>query len=120
MKEGFIIKNANTPFCNKDIELINRHTRRTLKADEVYIFSVVLCDNDIDRDFECFTTNSLKKLSDLFVGKTGILNHDAKSENQIARIFSCKTESVNGRLTKNGDQYYHLIARAYIPKIDKN
>ena len=54
---------------------INRYTRREFKADEVYTFSVVLCDNEIDRDNERFTTDALQKLATLFLGKTGIFNH---------------------------------------------
>ena len=33
-----------------ELELINRFTRRNLAKNEVYAFSVVLCDNDVDRD----------------------------------------------------------------------
>jgi len=54
---------------------INRYTRREFKSDEVYTFSVVLCDNEIDRDNERFTTDALQKLATLFLGKTGIFNH---------------------------------------------
>ncbi len=32
------------------LEKLNQFTRRELSADEVYIFPVTLCDNDIDRD----------------------------------------------------------------------
>ena len=52
------------------IEKINRFTRRDFTEDELYIFSVVLCDNDVDRDYECFTDESLEKLSELFMGRT--------------------------------------------------
>ena len=32
------------------LDKINRFTRRKLGEDEVYVFDIVLCDNDIDRD----------------------------------------------------------------------
>ena len=35
---------------DKELELINAYSRRKLTKDEVYVFGVVLCDNDIDRD----------------------------------------------------------------------
>ena len=44
------------------------------KPEEVYTFSVVLCDNEVDRDGECFTKETLEELAKLFVGKTGILD----------------------------------------------
>ena len=37
---------------DKELELINAYSRRKLTKDEVYVFGVVLCDNDIDRDNE--------------------------------------------------------------------
>ena len=42
-----------------DIDLINRHAIRTLSPDEVRCFSVVMCDNDIDRETERFTDKTL-------------------------------------------------------------
>ena len=44
------------------LEKINRFTRRKLTEDEVYVFSVILCDNDIDRDCERFSDNALEAL----------------------------------------------------------
>ena len=52
------------------MEKINLYTRRAYKAEEVYTFSVVLCDNEVDRDGECFTKETLEELAKLFVGKT--------------------------------------------------
>ena len=71
-----------------ELELINKYTRRPLKEEEIYAFSVVLCDNEIDRDFERFSSEALDKMAELFVGVTGVMDHDPKSENQTARIFS--------------------------------
>ena len=34
------------------LQLLNQFTRRELTEEEVYIFDVILCDNEIDRDFE--------------------------------------------------------------------
>lgn len=104
----------------KDLELINGYTRRRLSADEVYVFSVVLCDNDIDRDGERFTVESLFELEKLFVGKTGIFDHNPTAKNQTARIFECRTEAEEGKKTAAGDDYFRLKARAYLPVSEKN
>lgn len=98
-----------------ELKLINAYTRRELSAEEVYAFTVVLCDNDVDRDNERFTVESLFELEKLFVGKTGIFDHDPSAKNQTARIFSCSVESVGGKKTATGDDYFCLKARAYIP-----
>lgn len=118
MKTGQVIKSS--ALNDGEIKLINSYTRRELSEDEVYVFSVVLCDNDVDRDFERFTVESLEKLSELFVGKTGIFDHNPKAQNQTARIFSCKVEAVQGKKNSIGDDYFRLTARAYMPKTEGN
>lgn len=67
MKEGFIQKSAGVG--SEELTQINRFTRREFTADELYVFSVVLCDNEVDRDFEQFTPQALEKLGELFIGK---------------------------------------------------
>ena len=103
-----------------ELALINKYTRREHKAEEIYAFTVTLCDNDIDRDFERFSDDALDVLSKLFVGRTGICDHSAKSENQKARIFSCYTEKPEGEQTRDGRQYKRLCARAYMLKTEQN
>ena len=80
------------------------------------MFSVILCDNEVDRDFECFTLGALEKLSELFVGKTGILDHDHSSRNQSARVFDALVKHFPDRKTALGEPYAQLTAQAYIPR----
>ena len=120
MKNGQVIKSSCSAAAENEMALINGYSRRELSEDEVYIFSVVLCDNDIDRDNERFTVESLFALEKLFVGKTGIIDHDPTAKNQKARIISCRVESVDGETTALGDQLFRLTARAYIPRTEGN
>jgi len=69
------------------LEKINALARGTLKAEDVYVFSVILCDDRPDRDYERFDTASLATLAELFRGKTGVMDHDWSAEKQVARIF---------------------------------
>lgn len=102
------------------LEKLNRFTRRELSADEVYIFDVVLCDNEVDRDGECFSLNALNKLKELFVGKTGIFDHNAKSSGQTARIFDTQLVSNSKSKTSRGEDYTCLKASAYMVRTDAN
>lgn len=120
MKNGQVLKSAEGFDIAEEMALVNQYSRRELDADEVYLFTVMLCDNDIDRDYERFTVESLFALEKLFVGKTGIIDHDPTAKNQKARIISCKVESVDGAFTSRGDQLFRLTARAYIRRTQGN
>ena len=70
------------------MEAINALAKATLTPEQVYVFSVRLCDDQIDRDMERFDTRALPALAKMFIGKTGIVDHRWSSENQVARIFA--------------------------------
>lgn len=80
-----------------DLEAIGAFTRRAFAPEELYVFSVVLCNNDVDRDHEKFTRRALEELGALFVGKTGIFDHSMKSGDQAARIYATAVVPVPGR-----------------------
>ncbi len=105
---------------DEDIDLINKHTLKPLTRDDVFTFSVILCDNDIDRDFERFDEAALKSLENLFVGKTGILNHSMKSEDQSCRTYKTRLIYDSTRKTANGDDYICLKAWCYTVRSEKN
>ncbi|MDO4459346.1 MAG: hypothetical protein Q4C42_04550 [Clostridia bacterium] len=99
---------------------INRFSGRALDADEVFTFRVLLCDNEVDRDGEAFTLKALEELSVLFVGKTGILNHDPKAENQLGRIYRTELKTDSTKLTALGEEYSYIEAKVYIPRTKSN
>ena len=104
----------------KEIDEINKFTVKPLSEEDVYVFSITLCDNEIDRDFERFDIEALKSLAELFIGKTGIFDHNLMSKDQTARIFSCKVETDQNKKTSFGEPYSRLTARAYMPRTEKN
>lgn len=104
----------------EDLELINRQSLKKLSADDIFTFSVILCDNEIDRDFEVFSDGALKNLEKLFIGKTGILNHSNRSEDQICRTYKTELICDSGRKTEYGEGYKYLKAWCYTVKSAKN
>ncbi|GHU52546.1 hypothetical protein FACS1894132_02460 [Clostridia bacterium] len=98
---------------------LNAFTRREHSLDEVYIFDVILCDNDIDRDTECFSNEALETLKGLFIGKTGIFDHDTKGSNQTARIFDTEIV-ITTKKNKSSEIYKYLKASAYMVRTDSN
>lgn len=97
-----------------DIGLINQHSVRELKPEEVYCFSLVLCDNDVDRDTERFTDKTLDKLAPMFVGKPGIMDHRWSAEKQVARLYRVEVEETT-RKNSLGEPLRQLKGSAYIP-----
>ncbi len=69
------------------LEAINAQAKAQLTAEQVYVFSLRLCDDQVDRDFERFDTAALGSLAKLFIGKTGVVDHKWSADKQIARIF---------------------------------
>ncbi len=88
------------------LEAINAQAKAKLKAEQVYVFSLRLCDDQVDRDFERFDTQALPALAKLFIGKTGVVDHKWSSDAQVARIFA--TEVVKE------DRASYIKAWAYI------
>lgn len=78
------------------LEAINAQAKAALTAEQVYVFSVRLCDDQVDRDGERFDTAALPALAKLFLGKTGIVDHRWSSENQVARIFETQVVQEEG------------------------
>ena len=72
----------------EQLEKINRLTKTKVTAEDVYVFSVRLCDDQLDRDGERFDTAALPELARLFLGKTGVVDHRWSSDCQVARIFA--------------------------------
>ena len=78
------------------LEAINAQAKAELTAEQVYVFSVRLCDDQIDRDGERFDTAALPVLAKMFVGKTGIVDHKWSASGQVARIFETQVVCEDG------------------------
>ena len=119
-----IVKEAvggeHTAVTAQDLELIGALARRPLGAEEVYTFSVRLCDNEIDRDFERFTLQTLEELAALFVGKAGIFDHQWSARGQAARIYRTEVVREAGQVTRAGDGYAWLKGYAYMVRTESN
>ena len=105
IKKATEVSGGGVP-AGHQLEAINALAKAELTAEQVYVFSLRLCDDQVDRDFERFDTDALAGLARLFIGKTGILDHQWSAGNQVARIF--ETEVVRE------DRVSYIKAWAYI------
>ena len=103
-----------------NLEKINQFTRRELSEEEVYLFDVILCDNNIDRDCEAFSEKALEQMQKLFIGKTGIFDHNLKSAGQTARIYDTELLTDPNRKTQDGRNFISLKAHAYMIRTESN
>ena len=104
----------------EDLSLINRLAKSTLEAGQVYAFTVRLCDNEVDRDFERFDNEALERLGELLVGKSGIFDHQWSARGQTARIYRTEVVREPAVTTGAGDEYRWLKGWAYLLRTEKN
>ena len=107
---GFSLKSADAA---ADMELINKHTLEELQPEQVFCFSVILCDNQRDRDDECFSDACLEAFAPLFRGVTGIYDHRWSAEKQFSRLYHVEVED-GGKTNNLGKPLKNLVGRAYM------
>jgi hypothetical protein len=106
------------PNPEADIDLINKYSLKELTPQDVFCFSVTLCDNDVDRDDERFTDDSLDKLAPMFLGKTVLFDHRWSAEKQVARLYRTFVEQLNEK-TATGEPKKILRGSAYMLRTDE-
>ncbi len=113
------VRAVGTP-DGEELALINALARRELGADEVYAFALRLCDNDIDRDFERFGDETLEALAPMFVGVSGVFDHQWSARGQTARIYRTQVVDEDGTATSDGRPYRCLMGWAYLMRTEGN
>ena len=103
-----------------ELGLINAMSRKKLTEEEVYTFAVRLCDNEVDRDGERFPAETLEELAPLFVGKSGIFDHQWSAAGQTARIYRTELVRDESVLTAAGDALCYLKGYAYMLRTESN
>lgn len=104
----------------EDLALINALSRKELSEEEVYVFPLRLCDNEIDREGERFPRETLEDLAELFVGKCGIFDHNWSATGQTARIYRTEVVEETGKMTRAGDGACYLKGWAYMLRTEGN
>lgn len=94
-------------FINKEGKVFD-----TIKvADDDYTFTVKLCDNEIDDDNERFSSQCLKQMAEMFVGKYGCIG-----ETRIAKIVSTEIVTDDNKWATLHERYQWLKATVIIPR----
>ena len=109
-----------TEEMQRELERINQFAKTPLTAEQVYTFTLRLCDNEVDRDLERFASEALEELGRLFVGKSGVFDHQWSAQGQTARIYRTEVVEEPAVTTAAGDRYRWLKGWAYLLRTEKN
>ncbi len=90
-----------------ELALINQWSLRPLTEEEVFVFRVAACDNQMDRDLERFADNALAKMAQLYPGHPILQDHHWVTAKQTARIYAASVEDA-------GNGVKRLVLRAYM------
>lgn len=121
--EGSVLKGAEVKsltVTDEELAKINKQALEPLEKDEVFTFKVAMSDNSIDREYEVFTLSSLKKMADLFIGRTMIKDHRRTSDGQVARIYATELVETGKTVKETGEPYTQLIAHCYTLRNETN
>lgn len=108
LKSATVVKQAAG---EAELALINAQTLRPLAADEVFTFRLAACDDQVDRDYERFTGETLEGLAALFVGKSVLMDHTWRAGSQTARVYAAGVDDSGG--------VKRLILRCYMPRTEQ-
>ena len=104
----------------QDLAEINRLAKTPLAPEQVYTFNLRLCDNEVDRDLERFDPDAREELGRLFLGKSGVFDHQWFAQGQTARIYRTEVIREAAKTTEAGDEYCWLKGWAYLLRTEKN
>ena len=102
------------------LQELNMFVHRDMNPEDVFIFEIKLCDNDIDKDFQCFATSTLVKMQEMYIGETGLVGDSFSEIGQTARIFKTMIKQDSEKLTRYGVPYVELRAFAYMIRTSSN
>lgn len=106
---------------DSDLRKINKYTLSPVTADDVFIFKAVIADNEQDdRNYMPFNLKALQDLVKLYPGKTMIMDHARKAQNQIGRIFDAELIQSAHKTTELGELHTELTAKIYMIKTESN
>lgn len=92
---------------------INQYTRKPVSMNDVYIFSINVCDNIIDNDREVFSDSAIRNIAERLVGKTGCIG------NSTGRIFHTEIKDTGNKLNYGAINQY-IKAWAFMFKTPEN
>jgi hypothetical protein len=105
---------------SEDYEEIKKYLNGEVDQSDIFVYPILLCDNEEDRDGEKFDHAALVEIANKYCGVTGIHDHEHTSSNQHSVTY--KTELVTDEAKTNslGEPYEYVVGYQYMLNNDKN
>lgn len=107
------IKSVPGTPSEEELELINRGTITPLKAEDVFTFNVIVCDNHIDRVGDVMTDEALEAIAEKSKSLIGVKDHVWDSENTFTRLYDAIVVADGSVNEDNGLPYKYVLGKAY-------
>lgn len=105
----------------EDLAKINQYTLKQLSAEDVFVFKVMMADNETDdRNYEPLTRKALDDMVRLYPGITVLKDHHRSADTQVGRIFDTWIEEDPMRKTEAGEIHAEAHAKIYINRTSTN
>lgn len=93
-----------------DLDAINRHALEALSEDDVFVVTMHLANDQIDRSHERFSLPYLERFAETAPGKPVMVGHD-KTKEPVGKFFAAD-------VVRQLDGSQHLVTRAYLMASD--
>lgn len=101
-----------------DLAKINKYSVGLLGADDVYLFKIEMCSNEIDRVGDKLTGPFLKGFADKVKGRPLIKGHDWDNVNPVARIYDAEVV-VDASQHVGDEPKVYVLGKAYALRSNK-
>lgn len=95
------------------MDLINKCTLAPLKEEDVFVYKVVLCDNEVDRVGDKMSPEFLEAVASKIKGVVGLKDHDWSADNQLSRLYDAEVVTSETEVNSLGEPRMYVRGKAY-------
>jgi hypothetical protein len=104
-QEGVLLGFRNAPDGDAELAAVNRFALRSLARDEVALFTLDLCHNEIDRHFSRFPDEELETIDRLVPGRPLMERHDLHNSLPRGTFYRSRLHREDARMSVRPDVY---------------
>lgn len=105
---------------DEDYEILKEFLPSEVPKEDIFVYSVRLCDNLVDREGEFFSLGALQKVTEMVVGKAGIFDHIWSGGKIHSRIYKAELFTDDEHKNETLEPYRYIVGYAYTLNTEKN